>query len=155
MSDRAGDRFLVRKGQPGAVKETRPETGLGTGQRPRIVKPGRFKGFTTSAEIIRPAVMRYAPSFAAEIQRKRMHQMRSRSNRQGHPDEGFVQVDVERHLPLWAVDDEGGRLKGRAGSRSRLQQARFQTAGRYEGVKGSRLEEGSTSGPPPRTLALA
>src|SRR6056300_246333 len=69
------------------------------------------RGIDISHETVRFWWNRFGPIFAAEIRRKRVHQMRSYSNWQWHLDEVFVKINGETHYLWRAVDHEGEVLE--------------------------------------------
>ena len=103
-------------------------------------KRSLFRYFKTSSEISRLAVMlyvrfplslrifderdidishetvrfwwdRFGPTFAAEIRKRRVQQLRAHSNWQWHLDEVFVKINGETHYLWRAVDHEGEVLE--------------------------------------------
>ena len=105
-----------------------------------MTKRSPFRYFKTSPEIIRLAVMlyvrfplslrifderdidishetvrfwwdRFGPTFAAEIRKRRVQQLRAHSNWQWHLDEVFVKINGETHYLWRAVDHEGEVLE--------------------------------------------
>ena len=69
------------------------------------------RGIDVSHETIRFWWNRFGPTFAAEIRRKRVNQMRSYSNWQWHLDEVFVKINGRTHYLWRAVDHEGEVLE--------------------------------------------
>ena len=69
------------------------------------------RGIDVSHESIRFWWNRFGPTFASEIRRKRVDQMRAFSAWQWHVDELFVQINGERHYLWRAVDHEGEVLE--------------------------------------------
>ena len=105
-----------------------------------MTKPNPFRYSKTRPEIIRLAVMmyvrfplslrifderdidishetvrfwwdRFGPTFAAEIRKRRVQQLRAHSNWQWHLDEVFVKINGETHYLWRAVDHEGEVLE--------------------------------------------
>ncbi len=54
---------------------------------------------------------RFGPTFAAEIRKRRVQQLRAHSNWQWHLDEVFVKINGETHYLWRAVDHEGEVLE--------------------------------------------
>ena len=69
------------------------------------------RGIDISHETIRSWWNRFGPMFSSEIARKRVSQMRGRSNWQWHLDEVFVKINGETHYLWRAVDHEGEVLE--------------------------------------------
>ena len=69
------------------------------------------RGIDISHETIRFWWNRFGPIFAAEIRKRRIHQVRDYSNWQWHLDEVFVQINGETHYLWRAVDHEGEVLE--------------------------------------------
>ena len=69
------------------------------------------RGIDISHETIRFWWNRFGLIFAAEISKRRIHQVRDYSNWQWHLDEVFVQINGETHYLWRAVDHEGEVLE--------------------------------------------
>ena len=69
------------------------------------------RGIDISHETVRYWWNRFGPMFAANIRRKRVHQLRSYSNWKWHLDEVFVKINGETHYLWRAVDHEGEVLE--------------------------------------------
>ncbi|WP_170348199.1 IS6 family transposase [Ruegeria atlantica] len=69
------------------------------------------RGIDVSHETIRYWWNRFGPTFAAEIRRKRVQQLRAVSKWKWHLDEVFVKVNGKRHYLWRAVDHEGEVLE--------------------------------------------
>ena len=69
------------------------------------------RGIDISHETVRFWWNRFGPTFAAEIRKRRIHQMRAYSNWQWHLDEVFVIINGETHYLWRAVDHEGEVLE--------------------------------------------
>ncbi len=69
------------------------------------------RGIDISHETIRFWWNRFGPLFAAEIRKRRVQQLQSRSNWQWHLDEAFVKINGERQYLWRAGDHEGEVLK--------------------------------------------
>jgi len=69
------------------------------------------RGIDISHETVRFWWNRFGPLFAAEIRKKRVLQLRARSNWQWHLDEVFVKINGETHYLWRAVDHEGEVLE--------------------------------------------
>jgi putative transposase len=69
------------------------------------------RGIDISHETVRFWWNRLGPLFAAEIRRRRVDRMRSRTHWQWHLDEVFVKINGEQHYLWRAVDHEGEVLE--------------------------------------------
>lgn len=69
------------------------------------------RGIDVSHETVRYWRNRFGPVFAAEIRRKRVHQLRAFFKWKWHVDEVFVKVKGKRHYLWRAVDHEGEVLE--------------------------------------------
>jgi len=69
------------------------------------------RGIDISHETVRFWWNRFGPLFAAEIRKKRIHQLRAHSNWRWHLDEVFVKINGETHYLWRAVDHEGEVLE--------------------------------------------
>jgi putative transposase len=67
------------------------------------------RGIDISHETVRFWWNRFGPMFAAEIRKRRVHQLRAYSNWQWHLDEVFVKINGETHY-LWRAVDHGGEV---------------------------------------------
>ncbi|MEC8196863.1 MAG: IS6 family transposase [Pseudomonadota bacterium] len=65
------------------------------------------RGIDVSYESVRFWWNRFGPTFAAEIRKRRVQQLRAHSNWQWHLDEIFVKINGETHYLWRAVDHEG------------------------------------------------
>ncbi len=81
------------------------------------------RGIEISHETLRFWWNRFGPTFAAEIRRKRVNQMRAYSNRHWHLDEVFVKINGERHYLWRAVDHESEVLESYVTKRRDLKAA--------------------------------
>ena len=68
-------------------------------------------GIDVSYESVRFWWNRFGPTFAAEIRKRRVQQLRAHSNWQWHLDEVFVKINGETHYLWRAVDHEGEVLE--------------------------------------------
>ena len=69
------------------------------------------RGIDVSYESVRFWWNRFGPTFAAEIRKRRVQQLRAHSNWQWHLDEVFVKINGETHYLWRAVDHEGEVLE--------------------------------------------
>ena len=69
------------------------------------------RGIDISHETVRFWRNRFGPIFAAEIRKRRIHQVQDYSNWQWHLDEVFVRINGETHYLWRAVDHEGEVLE--------------------------------------------
>jgi putative transposase len=69
------------------------------------------RGIDVSYESVRFWWNRFGPTFAAEIRKRRVQQLRAHSNWQWHLDEMFVKISGQRYYLWRAVDHEGEVLE--------------------------------------------
>ena len=69
------------------------------------------RGIDVSHETVRYWWNRFGPTFASEIKRRRVQQLRAYSRWKWHVDEIFVKINGERHYLWRAVDHEGEVLE--------------------------------------------
>ena len=69
------------------------------------------RGIDVSHETVRFWWNRFGPTFASEIRRRRVQQLRAYSRWKWHGDEVFVKINGERHYLWRAVDHEGEVLE--------------------------------------------
>ena len=69
------------------------------------------RGIDVSYESVRFWWSRFGPTFAAEIRKRRVQQLRAHSNWRWHLDEVFVKINGETHYLWRAVDHEGEVLE--------------------------------------------
>ena len=69
------------------------------------------RGIDVSHEAVRFWWNRFGPTFASEIKRRRVQQLRAYSRWKWHVDEVFVKINGERHYLWRAVDHEGEVLE--------------------------------------------
>jgi putative transposase len=69
------------------------------------------RGIDVSYESVRFWWNRFGPTFAAEIRKRRVQQLRAHSNWQWHLDEMFVKISGQRYYLWRAVDHEGEILE--------------------------------------------